>query len=88
MRKIADKVSNYNRRKKYNFFANYFESTIYSKRLDVGASENEYTENANILEKNIHIVKISPFWGVDHYIEFCKKYPKVKTITYGGKVSI
>ena len=51
MRKIADKVSNYNRQRKYNFFVNYFESTIYSKRLDVGASENEYTENANTLEK-------------------------------------
>ena len=51
IRKIADKFSNYNRQRKYNFFVNYFEPTIYSKILDVGASEREYTENANILEK-------------------------------------
>ena len=85
IRKIADKVSNYNRQRKYNFFVYYFKPTIYSKILDVGASEKEYTENANILEKKYPYPENITVLGIDHYIEFCKKYPKVKTVTYEGE---
>ena len=82
--KIANKVSNYNRERKYNLFVDCYKPTGLLKILDVGASEREYTKNANILEKKYPYPENITVLGVDNYIEFCQKHPKVRTITYGG----
>lgn len=86
IKKIAEKFGNRNRLKKYNFFIDFFKPTGSTKILDIGASEKEYRKNANILEKLYPYQESMTVLGVDEYSEFCKRYPKVKTIIYKGAV--
>ena len=83
-RKIANNISNNNRLRKYRFFINYFKPGAKSRILDVGASEKEYQRNANILEKQYPYPENITVLGTDEYKEFCRRYPKVKTVIYKG----
>ncbi|MBM2832854.1 MAG: methylase involved in ubiquinone/menaquinone biosynthesis [Candidatus Brocadiaceae bacterium] len=82
--KIAHTFSNYNRRRKYDLFCKTFNPNSQIKILDVGASEKEYQENANILEKQYPYPENITVLGVDDYNEFHSRYPKVKTVVYNG----
>ena len=83
---IATIVSNYNRKRKYNFFLNQFNPTKTTKILDVGASEKEYQDTANILEKKYPWPENITVLGTDEYKKFIENYPNVPTITYNGGV--
>ena len=48
---IINNFSNNNRIRKYKLFIDYFKPSPESRILDIGASEREYQEGANILEK-------------------------------------
>lgn len=82
--KIAHKFSNYNRRRKYDLFLKTFSPKSHTKILDLGASEKEYQENANMLEKQYTYPENITVLGVDNYSEFHIRYPKVKTVNYSG----
>jgi SAM-dependent methyltransferase len=83
--KFGEKFSNHNRKKKLEYFLNYFKPTFKTSILDVGAAENEYQENANILEKNYHYPEKITVLGIDKYKKFIERYPKVRITTYDGK---
>ena len=84
--KIANNISNYNRKRKFNFFLESPNPTKEIKILDVGASEKEYQDNSNIIEKRYSYPENITVLGIDHFNEFKKKYPKVKIIRYSGEI--
>jgi len=86
LKKIANKFSDYNRIRKYKTFIDYFKPKINTKIIDVGASEGEYQENANIIEKRYSYPENIIVLGIDNFKEFPKRYPKVKIVIYGGDV--
>lgn len=77
-------LSNRNRIRKYKLFIDYFQPSPESRILDVGASEREYQEGANILEKLYTYPENITVLGIDKYKEFCERYPKTRTVTYEG----
>lgn len=80
--KIANQFSNRNRLNKYNYFLDYFKPSHNTKILDAGASEREYQENANILEKLYPYPENITVLGIDEYCDFRKRYPRVKVVKY------
>ena len=84
IKKAANAISNFNRIRKYNLFLNYFKPTEKTKILDVGASEKEYQDNANIIEKRYSYPENITVLSVEEYKEFIERYPKVKIVTYKG----
>lgn len=84
--KLINKISDQNRERKYAFFIKQFAPDSYSTILDVGASEREYRPTANYLEKRYPYPENITVLGVDRYQEFCKRYPKIKTVSYDGRV--
>lgn len=85
MQNLAKKLSNRNRQKKFEYFLDYFRPTAQTSILDIGASEKEYQENGNILEKRYSYPERIIVLGVDEYKEFCERYPKVRVVTYDGQ---
>jgi len=83
--KIAYKISDYNRTKKYDFFMNRFKPGVSTKILDVGAGETEYQKEANILEKKYPYQESITVLGIENFKEFFKRYPKVKVVKYPGR---
>ncbi|MDD5439060.1 MAG: methyltransferase domain-containing protein [Candidatus Omnitrophica bacterium] len=81
---IAARISDANRAKKYRLFMEIFKPDARTTILDVGASENEYQENANIIEKQYLYPENITVLGVDIYRTFIERYPKVKVVTYSG----
>lgn len=85
MKNLAKKLSNNNRRKKFDLFLQHFSPSQDVVVLDVGASEQEYQEGANILEKRYPYPRNITALGVESYNEFKKRYPEVKAINYDGQ---
>ena len=81
---IVNKAGDKNRLRKLNLFLSSFNPTKSTKILDVGASEKEYRESANILEKKYSHTENITVLGVDEYEDFCSRYPKVNVNVYDG----
>lgn len=82
---IADKISQYNRRRKWGLFT---ENLIYNqstKLLDVGFNDIEYSNVDNYLEKKYPYQNNITALGVIGKENFQKKYPLVKVVLYNGK---
>jgi SAM-dependent methyltransferase len=79
---LADRVSRFNRQRKYRFFIETFKPDSSTKILDVGASEYEYHAVDNLLEKTYPHPENITVLGIDDYQEFRRRYPHVKTVTY------
>jgi SAM-dependent methyltransferase len=52
--------------------------------LDVGFSENEYSETDNFIEKYYKYPKMITALGIDIPINFKKRYPEVTVVQYDG----
>ncbi len=85
MQNLAKKFSNRNRQKKFEYFLDYFRPTAQTSILDIGASEKEYQENGNILEKKYPHPERITVLGVDEYKDFIERYPRVKVVKYDGQ---
>lgn len=84
--KIADRLADKNRLKKYNHFIRYYSPDSSARILDVGASEDEYRPAANIIEKKYPFPQKITALGIEKYIGFRKRYPMVRAVNYtGGK---
>lgn len=81
---LAFRVSDYNRIRKYQFFMRCFKPGPQTSILDVGASEKEYQENANIIEKRYPYPDRITVLGVDEYMDFNRRYPGVRIVKYDG----
>jgi len=83
---IAGKISNKNRRHKFQVFMELFNPGVDDNILDIGANDEEYSENDNMLEKLYPYKKNITVLGLHSYKEFSNRYQDIKTITYDGKV--
>lgn len=81
---IAHKISAYNRRRKWNTFLKIIRPTHYATILDVGFTENEYSETDNFLEKNYPYPHNITALGIDTPKIFSERYPQIKTVKYDG----
>ncbi len=82
---IAYKVSAFNRKRKWRLFNDLLKPTSNTTILDVGFSEEEYSDTDNFLEKNYQYPENLTALGIDAPAKFIKKYPKVKVFQYDGE---
>jgi len=82
--RYANKISKYNRERKWRLFIELFGHDYQLNILDVGFAENEYTESDNYIERNYPYPEKITALGIDQAIEFHQRYPKVTTVTYDG----
>jgi SAM-dependent methyltransferase len=81
---MANRISKFNRERKWKFFTRQFAFNGHTSVLDVGFNNVEYSEIDNYLEKVYpHPEKITAL-GVTGSDLFQQKYPLVKAITYDG----
>ena len=86
---IANKISAFNRKRKYNYFLETFNPQPTDSLLDVGFSDcdTEYGEKfANHLERFYPYPTQITALGVNENKFFSKKYPEVKVVLYDGKI--
>lgn len=83
---IADKISSYNRMRKYKYFENNVRFNSSSKILDVGFTNDEFTPIANYLEKKYPFRHKITALGIDGKDIFEKMYPDIDAILYDGTV--
>lgn len=83
---IANKISGYNRKRKYEYFKNNFIITPETKILDVGFANQEYSPVDNYLEKSYPFLDKITALGVDGKDMFEKKYPEVNAVIYDGDI--
>ncbi len=83
---LSMRISGNNRKRKYEQFLRTFHIDASTTILDVGYSSVEYTGSENYLEKNYPYPENITALGVDDPVQFNKLYPKVRTVTYDGKI--
>ena len=74
---IADKISSYNRNRKWRLFSESIYISNNVKVLDVGFSDKEYSQTDNYLEKHYLYSENITALGIDEPNEFCRRYPTV-----------
>lgn len=81
---IAYKISGYNRNRKWRRFKEIVKFNENTKVLDVGFSDKEYSAIGNYIDKHYPYPEKLTALGVEQPVEFAKKYPSVKAVTYDG----
>lgn len=81
---LANKISAFNRNRKWNIFLQKINPLRSDKILDVGFTDVEYSSNDNYLEKNYPHQNNITALGVDDFVNFEKKYPQVRVLKYDG----
>ena len=81
---LANKISAYNRNRKWNIFLNELTPTQELRILDVGFSEEEYSSVDNFIEKHYPYPDMLTALGVDIPDKFITRYPKVAAVHYDG----
>lgn len=84
--KFIDQIGDKNRKRKYDMFCQYFKPAANTKILDIGASEWEYRSTGNLLEKKYPYPERITALGVQEFVQFKKKYPRVNIVKYNGGV--
>jgi SAM-dependent methyltransferase len=82
---IAERVSAFNRKRKWECFVSEFPISPSARTLDVGFTEKEYSSVDNFIERNYPYPEMLTGLGIDDPIQFSSRYPKVKAIRYDGK---
>jgi len=82
---IAQRVSNYNRERKWAQFLALVEPRPGLRVLDVGFTEKEHQEADNFFEKHYPFPSNITALGVDEPVEFSKRYPEVQAVKYDGR---
>lgn len=83
--KLADRMSAFNRERKWKYFKNNLRFNNITKILDVGFNNNEYSVVDNYLEKNYPFPQNITALGINGKDNFQIKYPLVKALLYDGK---
>lgn len=82
---IATRISELNRKRKWNLFLDRVKPGPATTILDVGYAEREYSPVDNFLEKNYPQPQNITALGISKGDAFAARYPAVKTVTYDGK---
>jgi SAM-dependent methyltransferase len=83
---LANKVSFYNRQRKWNLFLREIAPVSSTHILDVGFSEEDHMPTQNFIEKNYSYPEMLTALGIEVPVEFSKQYPKVKAVHYDGTI--
>ena len=86
MVKIAQKISAFNRERKWIYFKNSIYFNENTKILDVGFADIEFSEIDNYLEKKYPFQQNITALGINGKENFQKKYPLVNAVLYDGKI--
>jgi SAM-dependent methyltransferase len=82
--KIAYQISKFNRGRKYNYFLQKINPLAKDKILDIGFTDNDYSEEANYLEKHYPYRENITALGIDNSGNFNLMFPEVTTVIYDG----
>lgn len=83
---LANRVSGFNRARKWKTFLDLVNPGPETTILDVGFSDEEYHPDDNYIEKHYpHPERITAL-GIDKPAQFPERYPLVKVVMYDGKV--
>lgn len=81
---LAHRVSKFNRDRKWLLFLQQFSPRPDTTILDVGFSDEEFSETDNYIEKFYPYPAQITALGIDASERFEKNYPLVKSVTYDG----
>jgi SAM-dependent methyltransferase len=81
---FAEKVSAFNRSRKWNIFLSEFPPNSSTRLLDVGFNAIEYSSVDNYVEKHYPFPEQVTALGVDSPEAFSKRYPRVRAVRYDG----
>ena len=82
---LAHRFSKYNRDRKWEIFLKEMSPTTSTQVLDIGFSENEYSNTDNYIEKHYPYQNMLTALGIDTPIMFKERYPEVSTVQYDGE---
>jgi len=83
--RLSEKISFYNRGRKWQLFLDRFRPDQDTTVLDAGFSEEEYSGADNYLEKHYPYPEKVTALSVDQPSKFRRRYPAVKAIPYSGR---
>ncbi len=83
---IANKISLFNRTRKYNYFLETLQPSAQNTILDIGFTTNDHSEGINYLEKHYPYPQNITALGLDGSGDFQTKFPQVKTVIYDGNI--
>ena len=85
---IVNKISAFNRKRKYAYFLETFQPEPFVTLLDIGFTGNDYSAEANYLEKHYPYPGQITALGVDARGKdhFQSSFPEVKVVIYDGSV--
>ena len=83
---IINKISTFNRNRKYNYFIEVFNPQATDSLLDVGFTDNDDLGIGNYLERYYPYQSQITALGITGCESFSKRYPEVKVIVYDGKI--
>jgi SAM-dependent methyltransferase len=81
---VAQRVSAYNRERKWRLFVSHLHPIESTTILDVGFSDREYSPVDNYLEKRYPWPARITALGIDTPVEFPVRYPEVSVVQYSG----
>src|ERR1700753_292221 len=81
---LSTRVSEFNRRRKWELFLNCVRPGPATTILDVGYTEREFSPTDNFIEKHYPYPHNITALGVSECHEFRQRYPQVRTLTYDG----
>lgn len=83
---LAERISAFNRKRKWNIFLQEVKTDKDSLLLDVGYTDQEYAAVDNYLEQHYPYLKNITALGVEEPKHFSKKYKPVRVVKYGGGI--
>lgn len=86
MPSLANKVSAFNRKRKWDLFVKKFSPLEHLRVLDVGFSEKEFSDTDNYIEKHFPYPENLTALGVDLPFEIQQRYTNVSFINYDGGI--
>ena len=81
---IAEKISRYNRQRKWAAFLRVFKPTPDMYVLDVGYCDRENSDTDNFIEKHYPYPHMLTALGMEDPTEFKRRYPEVTCVQYDG----
>ena len=82
---LIEKISLFNRKRKWNIFLDFIKPKITTTVLDVGFTPVEKNDTENYIEKNYPYPQKITALGIEESKEFLGKYPQIIVVKYDGK---
>lgn len=83
---LANRLSAFNRGRKWNRFLEWMRPDTGTKVLDVGFNEREYSPVDNYLERHYPWPENLTALGLEEAVEFRQRYPQVRAVCYDGRI--